>query len=159
MIGKGVLADVFEHAGYYTIAQVRSADLDSSDRNILRQLQGSIDILKADESVRVTDWFRVARAAYFAVVAIQQADVCLDVPAPFQCPITGTWFEDPVIAPSGITYERSAIVRWVRVNATDPQTRSELRESDLIANRALKDAIVIYRPLEERYTIRHDVIV
>lgn len=40
------------------------------------------------------------------------------------CPITGEVFMDPVIAPSGHSFERSAIEKWLARRGTDPITRS-----------------------------------
>lgn len=39
------------------------------------------------------------------------------------CPITGEVFIDPVIAPSGHSFERSAIEKWLARRGTDPITR------------------------------------
>eukprot|EP00193_Tetraselmis_chui_P006265 CAMPEP_0177759868 /NCGR_PEP_ID=MMETSP0491_2-20121128/4959_1 /TAXON_ID=63592 /ORGANISM="Tetraselmis chuii, Strain PLY429" /LENGTH=50 /DNA_ID=CAMNT_0019275721 /DNA_START=133 /DNA_END=282 /DNA_ORIENTATION=- len=41
------------------------------------------------------------------------SDVDDDLPASFFCPIVGEVFTDPVIAPDGNTYERSAILEWI----------------------------------------------
>jgi len=49
---------------------------------------------------------------------------------------------DPVIAPSGITYERSSILEHLhRVGHFDPITRSKLSEKQLISNLALKSVL------------------
>ncbi|XP_004349536.1 hypothetical protein CAOG_02783 [Capsaspora owczarzaki ATCC 30864] len=48
---------------------------------------------------------------------------------------------DPVITPSGITYERYCIEEHLRANGGyDPVTRAKLKESQLVPNLALKDA-------------------
>ena len=57
------------------------------------------------------------------------------------CPITHEVFVDPVLAPSGITYERSAITRWVRSHYTDPMARTPLTTHQLTSNLAIKDFI------------------
>jgi len=49
--------------------------------------------------------------------------------------------KDPVITPSGHTYERSAIVAHVGKNPSDPITGEALSLEDLRPNRALKEAI------------------
>ncbi len=47
-----------------------------------------------------------------------------------------------MIAPSGITYDRMEIMEhFKRVGNFDPLTHKPLRETDLIPNRALKDAL------------------
>lgn len=49
--------------------------------------------------------------------------------------------QDPVIDPEGNSYERIAIVNWLRTNPTSPITRSPLNISQLVPNRALRNAI------------------
>ncbi|ORX58636.1 U-box-domain-containing protein [Piromyces finnis] len=49
---------------------------------------------------------------------------------------------DPVITPSGITYDRSELLEhFDKIGHFDPLTRKEITEKDLIPNRALKEAI------------------
>lgn len=57
------------------------------------------------------------------------------------CPITHEVFEDPVLAPSGITYERAAVTRWIRTHYTDPLARSPLSVHQLTPNLAIKNFI------------------
>ena len=40
-----------------------------------------------------------------------------------KCPITQSRINDPVITPSGITYEKSSIIRWLTYNNIDPLNR------------------------------------
>jgi len=62
-------------------------------------------------------------------------------PASFYCMITHCVMDDPVMDPSGHTYERSAIMSWLQEHHTSPITREPLEEGQLISNRALRDAI------------------
>jgi hypothetical protein len=60
----------------------------------------------------------------------------------FICPISSEIMTDPVITTtSGISYDRSSIERWLTVNPIDPATRTALTHSQLLPNRALRDAI------------------
>lgn len=60
----------------------------------------------------------------------------------FCCPINYDLMEDPVIVrQSGCTYERSAIVEWIKENGTCPNTRAVITVNDLIPNRTLRKAI------------------
>lgn len=57
--------------------------------------------------------------------------------------IDGISFEimhDPVITPSGVSYERISILRHLHVSPFDPLTREPLSEKQLIPNVALKNA-------------------
>ena len=58
------------------------------------------------------------------------------------CPITRTLMVDPVVASDGNTYERSAILQWIKLRQTSPLNPSMiLTPSNLVANRHL-DAII-----------------
>ena len=48
---------------------------------------------------------------------------------------------DPVIGGDGNTYERNAIVQWLRSNPVSPLTRQPMNASSLKPNYALKSAI------------------
>ncbi|PNH00123.1 hypothetical protein TSOC_014104 [Tetrabaena socialis] len=64
--------------------------------------------------------------------------------------------EDPVITPSGYTYERFAIERWNegRDPPEDPFTREAFNGVPLIPNRVIRDAIEHFRMNERRYSVR-----
>jgi len=59
----------------------------------------------------------------------------------FRCPITQELMREPVVTPSGHTYECYAIRKVVEERGFSPQTKRRLRRSDLVPNRALADAI------------------
>lgn len=58
----------------------------------------------------------------------------------FVCPISMSLMRDPVILSSGHSYEREAIIEWLRVNNTDPMTNVEV-DGVLTPNITLKSAI------------------
>jgi hypothetical protein len=60
---------------------------------------------------------------------------------PLICPITLQIMTEPVLAPDGYTYEKSAIESWLRRHGTSPHTRFRMRISDLVVNRAVRDLI------------------
>lgn len=66
---------------------------------------------------------------------------------PYTCPICLDVMVDPVITKQGYTFERSAILHWLRSNLTCPLTRDPLTERDLTPNKALKNIIENYRKL------------
>jgi hypothetical protein len=62
------------------------------------------------------------------------------------CPITMELFVDPVLADDGYTYERTAIVEWVKNHKeTSPMTRQPIKLKDLKSNRVVKQLADQYR--------------
>ncbi|XP_052187227.1 E3 ubiquitin-protein ligase CHIP [Diospyros lotus] len=71
-----------------------------------------------------------------------EADMPKEVPDYLCCKITLDIFRDPVITPSGITYERAVIIDHLqKVGRFDPVTREPLKEYQLISNLAIKEAV------------------
>ena len=63
-------------------------------------------------------------------------------PSAFICPITHAVMREPVLlVPSGITYESSAIRRWLERSPTCPLSRCPATPRDMVRNRALEAAI------------------
>ncbi|XP_059290023.1 E3 ubiquitin-protein ligase CHIP-like [Lycium ferocissimum] len=69
-------------------------------------------------------------------------DTPSEVPDYMCCQITLDIFRDPVIAPSGFTYERAVILDHLqKVGEFDPITREPLYASQLVPNLAIKEAV------------------
>lgn len=60
------------------------------------------------------------------------------------CPIRHEMMVDPVVDPDGHSYERQAIVKWLKHDNRSPITRMPMSEKDLRPNRALKAVIQQY---------------
>lgn len=74
--------------------------------------------------------------------AAEERDNPRELPDFLCCKITMDLFRDPVITPSGITYERSVLEDHLsRGRNFDPLTRAPLEQSQLISNLAMKDAV------------------
>ena len=55
------------------------------------------------------------------------------------CPLTNKLFTDPVLTPYGFTYERSALLEYMRNNNNrDPKGHKRIRVEDLIPQRDIK---------------------
>ncbi|KAI3829868.1 hypothetical protein L1987_03998 [Smallanthus sonchifolius] len=68
-----------------------------------------------------------------------------DIPDYLCCKITLDIFRDPVITPSGLTYERAIILDHLeKVGKFDPITREPLHPSQLVPNLAIKEAVGAY---------------
>jgi hypothetical protein len=66
------------------------------------------------------------------------SEVAIDI---ISCPISQEIMQDPVCTPSGDTFERSEIVKWINNKHTCPLTRQPLQLKDLIPNKSLKNTI------------------
>ena len=63
----------------------------------------------------------------------------------FMCPISLEIMEDPVVTPTGQTYDRQYIYEWLDISPTDPLTREPLTKDQLYPVHSLKTAIAYYR--------------
>lgn len=63
-----------------------------------------------------------------------------EVPYHFICPLSLSLFKDPVITPSGRSYERVAILQHLKHHPFEPLTRQPLIESKIFDNICLRDA-------------------
>ncbi|XP_058196639.1 E3 ubiquitin-protein ligase CHIP isoform X1 [Rhododendron vialii] len=71
-----------------------------------------------------------------------EADLPTEVPDYLCCKITLDIFRDPVITPSGLSYERAVILEHMeKVGEFDPITREPLHLYQLIPNLAIKEAV------------------
>jgi len=68
-----------------------------------------------------------------------------------ECPITKDLMRDAVVDPEGNSYDKEAIIKWIRKHHTSPITRTPLQVNQLIPNRAARQLIEsIQRPLPEQ---------
>ncbi|BBN08494.1 STIP1 homology and U-box containing protein 1 [Marchantia polymorpha subsp. ruderalis] len=69
----------------------------------------------------------------------------VEVPDHLCCKITMDIFRDPVITPSGVTYERATLLEHLRkVGKFDPVTRTPLSSDLVVPNLAMKEAVQAY---------------
>ena len=68
-----------------------------------------------------------------------------------RCPLTMEVFVDPVVDLQGHSFERRAIVKWLRENSISPITRMPMRVSDLRPNRALREFCQALPNLRKRF--------
>ncbi|GMN50226.1 hypothetical protein TIFTF001_019380 [Ficus carica] len=99
------------------------------------EIDGYYDEVSISNSKQLKDLDKV-----FQIVA--EADTPKEVPDYLCCKITLEIFRDPVITPSGVTYERSVILDHLqKVGTFDPITREPLAEYQLVSNLAIKEAV------------------
>jgi len=64
-----------------------------------------------------------------------------NVPREFLCPISYEIMTQPVVSPSGITYDRKSIADWLDVHSSDPATNAPLKMDYLYPNLVMRDMI------------------
>lgn len=62
-------------------------------------------------------------------------------PRSFLCPISMELMTEPVVCPSGVTYDRKSITQWIQEHHSDPATHASLRNDNLYPNLTLRDMI------------------
>lgn len=70
-----------------------------------------------------------------------EEDAYDDAPPAFLCPISFALMLDPVVSPSGVTYERASIEAWLARHRLEPATNRRLLPSELYPNLALRAQI------------------
>ncbi|XP_028765316.1 E3 ubiquitin-protein ligase CHIP-like [Neltuma alba] len=98
------------------------------------QMEGFIDDVDALHSQELKALERV-----FCEAA--KADMPTEIPDYLCCRITLDILRDPVITPSGHTYERAVILQHLQKSNFDPITREPLNPSQLVPNLAIKEAV------------------
>jgi hypothetical protein len=130
-------ARIFDEANLYFLEDLRESA--QQVQAVITQLQRSSDRSPSywrAMGTRCDDVIYRARSA----TRVKQID-----PEHLTCMLTATLFEDPVIAPSGHTFEKWALLEWLERNPTDPMTREPLTKDQLYPNRAVLEAVDDYK--------------
>jgi len=91
---------------------------------------------------------RLLRSQFEGLLARMEAlDTPGEVPSALTCPLTLSVFRDPVVTPSGCSYERAVLLQHLRTQPFDPVTRAPCSENDILPNLSLRAAALQY--LEE----------
>ena len=73
-------------------------------------------------------------------------DEDIDVNEDLVCPLTHKVFVDPVSTPSGHTYEREALLKYMAENNNmDPKAKKPIEKHQLVPNRTVKTLADTYR--------------
>lgn len=141
LMGVGnVAGEIFTLAGYTTLGQLMELGYD--DRKILDAIQ----TVKATKlQFPASYWRRLATRCTNINHRLRSRTAAPYTPDFFMCPITLDWFTDPVVTPSGHTYEREDLLEWIYNNGTDPQTRIPLTLDQIFPNRNLLTSQEYYR--------------
>jgi U-box domain len=145
--------EVLLRANFKTIEDLKKETVGYGQR-----IQDAVDELKREKPhLKASYWNSLALRCCKIIERIQTAEASPFIPSPYMCPLTKDWMVDPVVAPSGYSYERSAIEEWLEDDCRDPFTREEFKIDQLIQNRHLKHAIKHYRRNHLRFSVAYDV--
>lgn len=85
---------------------------------------------------------RTSKSSIFKATTAPPIVPELTIPDHFRCPISLNLMKDPVTAPTGITYDRESIERWLDMgNSTCPVTNMALNCHGLIPNHTIRRLI------------------
>ena len=149
--GIGPLAtDLFHRVGYNTIGDLYGYDGDG-DRRFMDVVNG----MKAQHPDYPTSyWRRICTRCINIIHRVRNAKALPFVPYHMICPITQDLMNDPMVAPSGISYDRESIEEWLTLNnGTEPSTRTPLTMEQLYPNRYLREVIEHYRHNYQMYSM------
>mmetsp|Transcript_15927 Transcript_15927/g.40430 ORF Transcript_15927/g.40430 Transcript_15927/m.40430 type:complete len:268 (-) Transcript_15927:332-1135(-) len=94
--------------------------------------------------MRVASETRSRPTPHMAALYIERTGTDIELPTEFICPITQAKMRDPVVAADGISYERDAIVEWLRSCRTSPMMQAPLEHLQLNLNINLRKRIQEY---------------
>ncbi|CAH2353039.1 hypothetical protein CLIB1423_09S01442 [[Candida] railenensis] len=128
--------------------------------HILDMFQNShtSNIYKGNQSKRKSTSLEENRtgSSSASLLSKEEVDEIINNEAPDQLidPISFNLFSDPVVTPSGITYEKSLLLQHMQAKGGfDPLTRAPIKESQLYSNLVVKESVLEYmRSKEEEIT-------
>ena len=143
---------VFLHASFSRVGELYAHS------NQEQAVRSSAEMLAIEEGSQASGhWRALATRCCTIIKRVRNPQFSEVVPEVFMCPITYEAFEDPVITPQGLTYERGGIERSLREGLDIPgDPEALLDKSQLIPNRAMKEAVEYYnlRSLTNPYRLR-----
>lgn len=144
-IGRPAL-EVFILAGLRTVNDLMNYDTKNDKR-----LSETITKMKNDRAMESVYWTKLHERCMSIIIKTQHHDALPYIPNQYLCPLTLNIIWDPVVSPSGYTYEKNAIMEFIRKYGCDPVTRQLISETLLYPNFQLKEAIQHYLTTALRY--------
>lgn len=139
------LGEVTLEAGYRTVQDLYTFDVGrvAGDRRLMEAIN---DMRNEANPPLPSRYYRSLGTRCANIVnRVRHATALPYAPDHLLCNISLDLMQDPVLAPSGYTYERANIEEWININPCDPMTREPLTREQLYPNRALAEAIRYYR--------------
>lgn len=143
-IGEEAL-EAFARAGYREVQDLY--DFDVEDVAGDRRLMVAINEMKSEAHPPLPEYYyrSLGKRCCTIVRRVRNAAALPYAPDYLLCNISFVLMQDPVIAPSGYSYERAEIEEWIAIHPCDPMTRRPLTCEQLYPAKAIKKAIQDYR--------------
>lgn len=140
-----VTLEAFNRANYSTIRDLFG--FDSGNVAGDRKLMEAIQDMKNEAKPPLPDRFYRSLGTRCANIVnrVRNARALPYAPDHLLCRISLDLMQNPVVTPSGYTYDRVNIEQWVEEHASDPMTRQPLTSDQLYPNRAIHEAIMYYK--------------
>jgi hypothetical protein len=156
--GIGPLAtSVFNEAGLHTVRELTAFDgHDLVLHEALRRIREADENRRAVIEANDIYWRKLYTRCVNVIIRLRNREEIsvVIVPDAFMCIFTLDYFEDPVVTPSGHSYSRVPLARWLRENSErHPVCGTTLKMIDCYANISLRQAIEHHKQSSLEYTI------
>ena len=146
--------EIFSAVGFYTVEDLKSYNLESYnvEKHFMDMMKSVMDKDHLSQTLKC-----ICKRCVNIIIRVRNVNALPFDPYHFICPITQYLMSDPVIAPSGISYERADIEEWLLSNTTEPNKKTALTIEQLYPNPYLLECIEHYRNNYEIYH-KNDII-
>jgi len=143
-----VALEAFNRARYHYVQDLE--DFDERGR-----LKEAINEMKSEAHPPLPSWYyrSLEKRCLTIATRVHNAAALPYTPDYLLCNISFVLMQDPVIAPSGYSYERAEIEEWIAIHPCDPMTRQPLTREQLYPAEAIKKAIQDYRNNYQSFVI------
>lgn len=126
--------------------------------NMARSVASSISISRtskagSDCASSVAGTGRAGPGSVHGAASVRSSGALGEPPGGIICPLTKEIFEDPVVAADGNTYERSAIITWLRTSNLSPMTDMPLEHLSLTPNNAMRCMAAEWRERRAKHAL------
>lgn len=148
-----VTLEAFNRAGYCYVQDLYNFDVEDVAGD--RRLMVAINDMKSEAHPPLPSWYyrSLGKRCVNIVNRVRNAAALPYAPDYLVCNISFDLMRDPVIAPSGYTYERANIEEWIAMHPCDPMTRRPLTCEQLYPAKAIQKAIQYYRNNYQSFVI------
>lgn len=137
--GVGPLTNlVFQTAGFHQVYDLVTQE--NQEKAIIK----AAEKLACDGKLNKEYYYEIIQRCKDIILGVRSQCTINILPEWSLCALTYIQLVDPVIAPSGYSYESSIISKRLESDPIDPMTREPLTSKQLIKNNSLKTAINHY---------------